>query len=150
MRFCCLPHCRSTHRTDKQSQPQLRTLSRDELDVIKVLTRQENAWNDGNLDGYIQAFKDSPDLLFVGRSISRGYAGMAADYRHGYPSKDAMGSLTYSGLEPHILDEHFAVVVGHFHLERTKKNGGSSDGIFSLVLEKTKDGWKIIVDNTGA
>ena len=75
---------------------------------------------------------------------------MVADYKHGYPNKDAMGTLAYSGLEPHILDERFAVVVGHFRIERSKKNGGTADGLFSLVLEKTKEGWKIIVDNTGA
>jgi ketosteroid isomerase-like protein len=33
-------------------------------------------------------------------------------------------------------------------LERGKKEGGNADGLFSLVLEKTDKGWKIIVDHT--
>jgi ketosteroid isomerase-like protein len=59
-----------------------------------------------------------------------------------------MGTLSFSELEPHILDEHFAIVLGHYRLDRSKKAGGNAEGVFSLVLEKTRDGWKIIVDHT--
>ena len=127
---------------------QLRVLSRDELDVIKVLTAQERAWNKGDLESYASGYKKSPETLFVGRQISRGYDQMLADYRGNYPNKDAMGTLSFTELEPHLLDEHYAVVLGHYHLDRSKKAGGNADGIFSLVLEKTDAGWKIIVDHT--
>ena len=131
-----------------QKNDQLRTLSREELDVIKVLTKQENAWNHGDLDLFATGYKNSPDILFVGHQISRGYDQMLADYKHNYPSKDAMGTLSFSELEPHILDDHYAVVLGRYKLERTKKAGGNAEGIFSLVFEKTDTGWKIIVDHT--
>lgn len=127
---------------------QLRTLSREELDVIKVLTAQERDWNRGDLDGYAKGYKDSPDTLFVGRQISRGFQQMLIDYHGNYPTREAMGTLSFSELEPHVLDEHFVVVVGKYHLERSKKVGGSADGVFSLVMEKTEKGWKIIVDHT--
>jgi peptide-methionine (S)-S-oxide reductase len=42
----------------------------------------------------------------------------------------------------------YAICVGHYHLDRSKKDGGSADGMFSLVLEKTDDGWKIVLDHT--
>ena len=127
---------------------QLHTLTRDELDLVKVLTKQESAWNRGDLESFATGYKNSPDVLFVGRQISRGYDQMLNDYRHNYPSRDAMGALSFTELEPHLLDEKFAVVLGHYRLERSKKAGGNAEGIFSLVLEKTKDGWKIIVDHT--
>ena len=127
---------------------QLRTLSRAELDVVKVLTIQERAWNKGDLDTYAQGYKNSPDILFIGHQVSHGYAGMLADYKGNYPNKDAMGTLAFSALEPHILDDHFATVAGRYHLDRTKKYGGPADGIFSLVFEKTDSGWKIILDHT--
>ncbi len=127
---------------------QLRTLSRNELDVVKVLTAQEKAWNRGDIDAYATGYKDSPDLLFVGRQISRGYGSLVLDYKKNYPNKEAMGTLTFTELEPHVLDEKFAIVLGHYHLERNKKGGGPADGIFSLVFEKTEKGWKIIVDHT--
>ncbi len=131
-----------------QKNDQLRTLTREELDVIKVLTKQENAWNHGDLDLFATGYKNSPDILFVGHQVSRGYDQMLADYKHNYPSKDAMGTLSFSELEPHILDERYAVVLGHYKLERPKKLGGNAEGIFSLVFEKTEAGWKIIVDHT--
>ena len=133
----------------EQAAPdQLRTLSRDELDIVKVLTMQERAWNRGDLEAYASGYKDSPDLLFIGRQISRGYGSLVEDYRKNYPNKEAMGALAFSELEPHVLDEHFAIVLGKYHLDRTKKAGGPADGIFSLVFEKTDKGWKIIVDHT--
>jgi uncharacterized protein (TIGR02246 family) len=127
---------------------QLRTLSRDELDVIKVLTAQERAWNRGDLEAYASGYKNSPDLLFVGRQISRGFGSLVEDYRKNYPNKEAMGTLDFSELEPRVLDEKYAIVLGHYHLERNKKAGGPADGVFSLVFEKTEAGWKIILDHT--
>jgi ketosteroid isomerase-like protein len=59
-----------------------------------------------------------------------------------------MGTLTFSELEAHSLGDSYAVCVGRYHLDRAKKDGGSADGMFSLVLEKTDDGWKIILDHT--
>ncbi len=127
---------------------QLHTLTREELDILKVLTKQEDNWNAGNLDAFATGYKNSPDTLFVGRQISRGYEQMLADYKKGYPNKEAMGTLSFSGLEPHVLDAHYAVVLGHYRVDRSKKAGGTAEGLFSLVLEKTPEGWKIIVDHT--
>jgi ketosteroid isomerase-like protein len=59
-----------------------------------------------------------------------------------------MGQLTFSDLEVRPLDARFAVVTGHFHLARTASGGGDAQGIFSLIFEKTAEGWKIIVDHT--
>jgi ketosteroid isomerase-like protein len=127
---------------------QLRTLSRDELDVVKVLTAQERAWNRGDIDAFLSAYKNSPDLVFIGRQVSKGFAQLQTDYKHNYPNKDAMGTLSFSELEPHLLDERFAFVIGHYRVDRSKKAGGPAEGIFSLVFEKTDKGWKIIVDHT--
>jgi ketosteroid isomerase-like protein len=127
---------------------QLKTASKQELDIIKVLVAQEDAWNKGDLQTFIQGYKNSPDTLFVTHQVFRGVDGMIDEYRHNYPTKAAMGTLGFSELEVHPLDERFAVVLGKYHLDRGKKDGGNADGIFSLVFEKTDQGWKIIVDHT--
>ena len=139
----CLRAQQPVEKTD-----QLRTLTADELGVIKVLTMQERAWNKGDLDAYASGYKNSPDTLFIGRQVSRGFENMLADYKGNYPNRDAMGQLAFSDLEPHLLDEHFAIVLGKYHLSRSKKAGGDADGFFSLVLQKTESGWKIILDHT--
>jgi ketosteroid isomerase-like protein len=131
-----------------QNPDRLHTASRQELDVIKVLLAQEAAWNRGDLPAFASGYKDSPDTLFITHQISRGYAGLLDQYRRDYPNRAAMGTLTFSELEVHPLDENYAVCIGKYHLERGKKDGGNAGGIFSLIFEKTTDGWKIIIDHT--
>jgi ketosteroid isomerase-like protein len=131
-----------------QNPDRLHTASRQELDVIKVLLAQEAAWNRGDLPAFASGYKDSPDTLFITHQISRGYAGLLDQYKRDYPTRAAMGTLAFSELEVHPLDENYAVCIGKYHLERGKKDGGNAGGIFSLVFEKTTDGWKIIIDHT--
>jgi ketosteroid isomerase-like protein len=131
-----------------QAPNPLHTASRQELDIIKVLVAQENAWNKGDLAAFASSFKDSPDTLFITHQVFRGFAGLVDEYKRDYPSRGAMGTLTYSDLEVHPLDENFAVVIGRYRLERSKKDGGNVEGLFSLVVEKTDNGWKIVVDHT--
>jgi ketosteroid isomerase-like protein len=138
---------------DAPARPQdttsnLHTASRTELDVIKVLLASEAAWNRGDIDTFAQAYKNSPDTLFITRQVSRGYAGLVEEYKHDYPNKAAMGTLAYTDLEVHELGPNFAVCIGKYQLERTKKDGGHTEGIFSLIFERTDKGWKIVVDHT--
>jgi ketosteroid isomerase-like protein len=137
---------------DKQTQAQaddpLHTASRVELDVAKVLLAQEKAWNRGDLEGYAKGYKDSPETLLLGRQVLKGYAQILEDYKHTYPTAASMGTLAFSELEVHPLSESFAICIGKFHLDRSKKQGGPADGQFSLVLEKTGEGWKIVLDHT--
>jgi ketosteroid isomerase-like protein len=131
-----------------QQPDPLHTASRQELNIIKVLIAQENAWNKGDLAAFAAGYKDSPDTLFITHQVFRGFAGLVDEYKHDYPSKAAMGTLAYSDLEVHPLDENFAIVIGKYHLDRSKKDGGSAEGLFSLVFENTDNGWKIVLDHT--
>ena len=128
--------------------PQLHTASPTELACIKVLLAQESAWNKGDIDGFVQGYKDSPDTLFISHGIDRGFAEMVQRYHHEYPTRAAMGTLSFSELEVHPLTEELAVVIGKYHLDRSKKEGGNADGLFSLIFQNTDKGWKIIVDHT--
>lgn len=134
--------------TYSQDLQALTTASRDQLDVVKVLLAQQAAWNRGDIAAFAQSYKDAPDTLVVTRQISRGFAGLVEEYRHDYPTKAAMGTLTYAELEARPLDDRFAIVLGKYRLERGKKEGGSVEGMFTMVLEKTAAGWKIILDHT--
>jgi ketosteroid isomerase-like protein len=131
-----------------QELQRLTTASREQLDVVKVLLAQQDAWNRGDIEAFAQSYKDAPDTLVITHQISHGFAGLVEEYRHDYPNKAAMGTLTFSELEARPLDAQFAVVVGKYHLDRAKKEGGNAEGLFSMVLEKTAKGWKIILDHT--
>jgi len=100
-------------------------------------------------------YEDSPDTTFVGaNTIDRGYAKLLERYKKGYSTRELMGKLTFSGLNVRLLPgadgtAEYAVVTGHFHLERKVKGEGTKDdGIFSLVWRKGPNGWKILLDHT--
>lgn len=116
--------------------------------IRAVLDKQVVDWNRGDLESFATGYKNSPDILFMGSKISRGYDQMLNTYRTGYATKEKMGTLSFTSLEVQPLDEHFATVTGNFHLERTAAGGGDVDGYFLLVFEKTPAGWKIVRDAT--
>lgn len=116
--------------------------------IITILNRQADDWNRGDLDAFAKGYKNSPDILFMGPTIRRGYDQMLQGYRKSFPNREAMGKLTFSNLEVQPLDQQFATVTGRFHLERTAAGGGAAGGYFLLVVEKTPAGWKIIRDAT--
>jgi hypothetical protein len=116
--------------------------------IRAVLDKQVVDWNRGDLEAFATGYKNSPDILFMGSRISRGYAQMLDRYRTGYSTREQMGILSFTTLEVQPLDEHFATVTGNFHLERTPAGGGNADGYFLLVVEKTPAGWKIIRDDS--
>lgn len=142
-----LAACTPIARAQDESNP-LHTASRLELDIVKVVLTQEKAWNAGDIEGYVKGYKDSPDTIFLGHQVSRGYQQILDDYKHNYPTRQSMGTLTFSELEAHPISDDFAVCIGKYHLDRGKKDGGPADGMFSLVLEHTDDGWKIVLDHT--
>jgi Domain of unknown function (DUF4440) len=116
--------------------------------IRAVLDKQVVDWNRGDIETFATGYKNSPDILFIGSKISRGYAQMLDTYRKGYSTKEKMGTLSFTWLEVQPLDDRFATVTGNFHLERTAAGGGNADGHFLLVFEKTPAGWKIIRDDT--
>jgi ketosteroid isomerase-like protein len=113
-----------------------------------VLDKQVVDWNRGDIESFATGYKNSPDILFMGSKISRGYDQMLNTYRNGYNTKEKMGTLSFTNLEVQPLDQQFATVTGNFHLERTEAGGGNVDGYFLLVVEKTPPGWKIVRDST--
>ncbi len=116
--------------------------------IVAVLNKSVDDWNRGDLDAFATSYKDSPDILFMGRTIQHGYAQMLARYKGSYPTRETMGVLSFTGLEVQPIDERVATVTGRYHLERTAAGGGNADGFFLLVMERTPQGWKIIRDDT--
>jgi uncharacterized protein (TIGR02246 family) len=121
---------------------------RDRIAIEAILNTQQAAWNKADIDAFIQGYWHSPDLTFSGTNgIVRGYDGVLARYKTAYDGPDAMGQLQFSGLEFRFLGPNAALVLGHWHLTRTK---GDIAGVFSLVFQRFPEGWRIIHDHTSA
>jgi ketosteroid isomerase-like protein len=124
--------------------------SADTPAILKILNKSVDDWNRGDIEAFATCYKNSPDILFMGRTIQHGYAQMLARYKSAYPTPAAMGTLTFTDLSVQRLDAQFATATGNFHLERTAAGGGNANGYFLLVLERTPAGWKIVRDATTA
>lgn len=125
-------------------------IDQEAVQIFAMLNRQAADWSRGDIDAFATGYKNSPDILFMGRVIQHGYANMLATYKAHYPTPEKMGKLSFTQLAVQGLDAHFATATGRFHLERTPAGGGNADGYFLLVLEKTAGGWKIVRDDTTA
>ena len=122
--------------------------SRISAAVRAVLTAQTQAWNRGDIEGYMDGYARSPDTVFVsGDSVARGWQTVLDRYRKKYDSRDKMGTLTFSDLEITPLGNDAALALGRWHLQRATDE---PHGRFSLILRRTKHGWKIVHDHSSA
>lgn len=129
--------------------PQKMIFAQDAESAIRhVLADQVSAWNHGDIATFMQGYKDSPETTFIGKTIRQGWQQVMDRYKASYSTKDAMGTLEFSDLKVRMLGSDYAVATGKYHLTRTATGGGDASGIFSLVWEKSADGWKIILDHT--
>lgn len=116
--------------------------------IRRVLKDQVRSWNQGNIDKFMQGYDNSPDTVFIGKSVARGYAAVLRRYHERYPIPEKMGKLAFSDLSVKLLNAGYASVVGAFHLTRPASAGGNASGVFSLLFHRTSTGWKIILDHT--
>jgi uncharacterized protein (TIGR02246 family) len=119
-----------------------------ETEIHKVLDDQVAAWNKGDIDTFMAGYENSPATTFVGTSVQRGWETVRRNYHERYPNRDKMGTLDFSGLEIKMLGNDYATVLGRFHLKRNAAGGGDANGVFTLLFQKTKAGWRVIQDHT--
>jgi uncharacterized protein (TIGR02246 family) len=118
-------------------------------EIRAMMTRSEAAWNRGDLAAFAADYDDSPETTFIGRDITHGgVQAILARYRRGYPTPEAMGTLTFSEISVRPIGKGYALANGRYALKRTQAGGGDAAGRFTLVLRKTKAGWKIIHDHS--
>jgi uncharacterized protein (TIGR02246 family) len=131
-----------------------RAASKDEAAIRQVLTDQQSAWNNGDIDTFMRGYKNSPDTTFIGKSIAYGYQPILERYKKAYGTREAMGKLDFSDVTVKMLGRNYAVVTGRFHLARAEAVGGDASGIYSLIFERQgereTDRWRIILDHSSS
>jgi beta-aspartyl-peptidase (threonine type) len=114
--------------------------------VESILRDQEEAWNHGNLDAFMEHYWKSDALAFSsGGKTTRGWTETLDRYRERYSTPDKMGRLMLSDLEITPLGDSAALVLGQWNLQRESE---PVSGNFSLVLRKFNDRWLIVHDHT--
>ena len=116
--------------------------------IPKVLDDQTAAWNRGNLDAFLDGYWRSPKVVFQsGGTRHDGFDAMRDRYRKRYQADGrAMGQLAFADLEIEPLGPASAVVRGRYNL--TMPDGTHPTGLFTLIMRRFDDGWKITHDHT--
>ena len=116
--------------------------------VTTVLDEQAAAWNRGDIAGYMEGYWKSDSLLFTsGGNVRRGWNATLGKYRASYDTREKMGTLAFSELELYHPAPGAAWVFGRWELERDNDRPG---GVFTLVLRKFPEGWKVVHDHTSS
>jgi len=114
--------------------------------IRAVLDAQRDAWNRGDIEGYMDGYDRSDKTVFVsGDKVTRGWQTVLERYKKTYDTREKMGMLTFSDLEIKVLSNDSAVVLGSWSLKRANDQ---PHGKFTLIFTRTKKGWRIIHDHT--
>ncbi len=117
-------------------------------EIRTVLQNQAEAWNRGDIEGFMNGYARSETTAFVsGDQVTHGWQPVFERYKKRYPDRAAMGKLTFSEMEVQVFSTDAAVAKGRWELERA---GDHPRGRFTLLLSRLPEGWRVVYDHTSA
>ncbi len=120
-------------------------LAGEKEQILDIMSTQEKAWNNADLEGFMQAYWKSEELKFIGKSgIKYGWQLTLDNYKKSYPDKAAMGTLHFDVLQVEIVKDT-AFVLGKWQLSRVED---TLKGFYTLYWRKIEGQWKIIIDHS--
>jgi ketosteroid isomerase-like protein len=118
------------------------------VQVRSVLRSLQDAWNRGDIDGFMNGYARSKSSVFISEdTLRRGWETVRDRYRKKYSDRTKMGMLTFSDLEITPLSSDSAMVLGRWRLERANDR---PHGRFTLIFRRLPEGWRIVHDHTSA
>ncbi len=122
-----------------------------EADIRAVLTAQQDAWNRGDLDGFMAGYWDNEELRFAsGDTVTNGYQATKERYFKRYKADGKeMGQLMFSEVTVEVVTSDVALVRGRWRL-KYEKAADEPHGLYTLTMRRFGDGWKITTDHTSA
>jgi ketosteroid isomerase-like protein len=117
-------------------------------EIQSVLIVQQDAWNRGDIDAFMNGYARSASTVFVSQDeVSRGWETVRNRYRVKYSDRTKMGTLSFSEIEVTMVSADSAVVLGRWRLKRTNDE---PHGRFTLIFKRLPEGWRIVHDHTSA
>ena len=120
--------------------------SRNERAIRDLLDKQSAAWNNGNLENFMEGYWKNDSLMFIGSSgVTYGWKNTLNNYKKGYPDTSKMGKLTFTLLHIKKLSGRYYHVTGKWFLKRSV---GDVGGHFTLLFRRIRGEWVIISDHS--
>jgi beta-aspartyl-peptidase (threonine type) len=119
----------------------------DQRAVTDVILAQADAWNRGDLAGYMDGYARIDELVFTsGGKVRRGWQATFDTYQAKYAATPgSMGHLEFGVTQVDALGADGAVVLGTWKLSGSEHPGS---GVFTLVFARRPEGWRIVHDHT--
>lgn len=132
---------------DERSANTLLELSEtDRKEIIDTFMATQKAWNEGDLQAFMEAYWKSDDVAFVGATGPvYGYKSTLQRYQRSYPDQEAMGKLKFDILRLNKIDQYTALLIGKYYLTRSIED---LEGYYTLVWKKIDGKWVIISDHS--
>lgn len=119
-----------------------------EAAIRGVLAAQVEGWNQGSIDDFMRGYEVSPDTRFAsGGDVTTGWETVRGRYRARYGSREAMGRLEFGSVDVRMLSGEDALVFGRWKLVRS---GDAPSGLFTLLMRRAADGWRVVHDHTSS
>ncbi|MBV1922916.1 MAG: nuclear transport factor 2 family protein [Flavobacteriaceae bacterium] len=116
----------------------------DKEAILSVMSLQEEAWSNNDLEGFMKGYWKSDSLKFFGSSgLTNGWQQTLDNYKKGYPTKEHSGTLNFTIKDISKIDEGSYWVMGEYHLIRSV---GDANGVFMIIFKKIDGEWKIVAD----
>lgn len=119
---------------------------KDSLKILNVLETQRQAWNNFDIDEFMQGYLKSDKLVFSGSNGPiYGWNFVKDRYLSNYSSNELMGYLDFEINDLFLISKKVAILLGKFNIKRDNEN---LSGYFTLVFKKIKGNWYIVSDHT--
>lgn len=115
--------------------------------VQAMLAASADAWNRGDLDGFVSDYRrDSATSFVAAGRVHRGHDWIRGHYAPRFAPGAARDSLRFESVAARALGGEHALATARYVLFRD--GAVTSSGPFSLVLQRSDGGWTIIHDHT--
>ncbi|HUH11385.1 MAG TPA: DUF4440 domain-containing protein [Brevundimonas sp.] len=112
--------------------------------VSAALDAAAEAWSSGDVEAVMALYvADEPLLVFLGDTPLKGPDTVRAALAARAAQPGGLGLMTYEWFETLQFDVNTTVVSGRVVMRR---EGKTSRGLFTRVLRRTEDGWRIVHD----
>jgi uncharacterized protein (TIGR02246 family) len=130
--------------TFDSSTSKLASANSDTQLIYEVLLKEIDRWNAHDIEGYLEVFWKSPELLVVIDSEQHnGWQELHDSYVKGYSDRNSMGWVTPARIQVRMVDPNVASALtwwGISYQNSKQKVVGNT----TALLKKFEDGWKII------
>lgn len=117
-----------------------------EAKISEVMAQQEDCWNRGNIECFMQGYWNSDSLRFIGKSgVNYGWQATLDNYKRAYPDRATMGKLEFDIMKVEPLGTEHYLVTGKWKLTRETD---SPNGLFTLIWKRFGIDWKIVYDHS--